>query len=117
MRVNDAAKHGRCVAGSGRRSTHQFECFNGWDSVLENRERANWCLRVTAEPEWIQVAFVGDQTWFSIKLILSKALIILRGPGWGTPTTENRENLRRNIYNFVESNRVRNYEANKEAAP
>ena len=53
MHVNDAAKHGWWVAGSGRRCTHQFECFNGWDSVLENRERANWCLRVIAEPEWI----------------------------------------------------------------
>ena len=41
MHVNDAAKHGWWVAGSGRRCTHQFECFNGWDSVLENRERAN----------------------------------------------------------------------------
>ena len=117
MRVNDAAKHGRCVAGSGRRNTHQFECFNGWVSILENSERANWRIRVIAEPEWIYVAFVGDPTCFNIKFDITQSSHYTQGPWLGHTDYRNRENLRRNIYNFAETNRVRNYEANKEAAP
>ena len=83
MHVNDAAKHGWWVAGSGRRCTHQFECFNGWDSVLENRERANWRLRVIAEPEWIYVAFVGDPTCFNIKFDITQSSHYAQGPWLG----------------------------------